>query len=319
MCSPDALHPCEGAPLVQKWSCPTKAQQIRALLRAVMHGLKKTKSKSKQSFESHAVDAWVLAASHSGAKEPTCTRLWYLVPARLHRRQLHRLEASKGGLRKPYGGTRSLGLKRGTLVRHSKYGLCTVGGFDRKKQTISLHGYRINKRLTQAAKVKDSHLHLDGLPFLVGLSQLEESRGGISSRTVNAGGSPCRFFMKGKAMSSMTLLGTGTCQIEMERRASSVLVELEGLRVLFECGHGIVQRLLEAGVQHNEVEHIVLSHFHTDHVSDIVQFLQAGAWSKRNPRTTNVHIYGPEGVREVINGLLHVFGEKGLKDRKSVV
>ncbi len=72
------------------------------------YGLKKTKSKSKQSFESHAVDAWVIAASVSGAEKPTCTRLWYLVPAVLHRRQLHRLQASKGGERKPYGSTRSL-------------------------------------------------------------------------------------------------------------------------------------------------------------------------------------------------------------------
>ena len=95
-----------------------------------------------------------MAASVSGAEHPTCTRLWYIVPAILHRRQLHRLQASKGGERKLYGGTRSLGLKRGTVVRHAKYGLCTVGGFDRKKQTISLHDYRTNKRLTQAAKVK---------------------------------------------------------------------------------------------------------------------------------------------------------------------
>jgi hypothetical protein len=119
------------------------------------YGLKKTKSKSQQSFDSHAVDAWVLAASRSGAKRPTCTKLWYVVGAVLHRRQLHRLQASKGGERKPYGGTRSLGYKRGTLVRHPRYGLCTVGGFDRKKQTISLHAYRTNQRLTQGAKGKD--------------------------------------------------------------------------------------------------------------------------------------------------------------------
>jgi hypothetical protein len=118
-------------------------------------GLKKTRSKSKQSFDSHAVDGWVLAASVSGATKPTCTRLWYLVPAVLHRRQLHLLQATKGGERKPYGGTRSLGLKRGTLVRHPTYGRCTVGGFDRKRHTISLHAYRTNKRLTQGAKVKD--------------------------------------------------------------------------------------------------------------------------------------------------------------------
>ncbi len=133
------VHLCEG------WQ--TKELRERA-------GLKKTRSKSRQAFESHAVDGWVLAASVSGAEHPTCTRLWYIVPAVLHRRQLHRLQASKGGERKPYGGTRSLGLKRGTVVRHPTYGLCTVGGFDRKKQTMSLHDYRTNKRLTQAAKVK---------------------------------------------------------------------------------------------------------------------------------------------------------------------
>jgi hypothetical protein len=118
-------------------------------------GLKKTGSKSRQSFDSHAVDGWVLAASVSGACHPTCTRLWYVVPAVLHCRQLHRLQASRGGGRKPYGGTRSLGPKRGTVVRHAKYGLCTVGGWDRKRHAISLHAYRTNKRRTQGAQVQD--------------------------------------------------------------------------------------------------------------------------------------------------------------------
>ena len=119
------------------------------------YGLKKTKSKAKQSFDSHAVDSWVLAAWISEAERPTCTRLWYVVPARLHRRQLHRLQAEKGGRRKPYGGTRSLTLKRGTLVLHPKHGRCTVGGFDRQKHTVSLNAYRSNKRLTQGANVRD--------------------------------------------------------------------------------------------------------------------------------------------------------------------
>jgi hypothetical protein len=118
-------------------------------------GLKKTKSKSQQTFESHAVDSWVLAASVSGATKPTCRKLWYVVGALLHRRQLHRLQATKGGMRTPYGGTRSLGLKRGTLVRHPKYGIMTVGGFDRKRLTLSLHAYRTNQRLTKSAKGQD--------------------------------------------------------------------------------------------------------------------------------------------------------------------
>lgn len=118
-------------------------------------GLTKTRHKHQQDFSSHAVDAWVLAASVSGAKAPTCTRLWYVVPTVLHRRQLTRLQASKGGICNPYGGTLSLGLKRGTVVRHPRYGLCTVGGYDREKQRISLHAYRTNTRLTQGAKPEE--------------------------------------------------------------------------------------------------------------------------------------------------------------------
>lgn len=122
------------------------------------YGLTKTKRKSEPSFGSHAVDAWVLAAMVSGAEQPTCTRLWYLAPVRLHRRQLHRLQASKGSVRAPYGGTRSLGLKRGTLVGHPKYGLCSVGGCDRARGTISLHDYRTNIRLTKSAQVMDCQI-----------------------------------------------------------------------------------------------------------------------------------------------------------------
>jgi len=119
------------------------------------YGLKKTKSKANQSFASHAVDAWVMAAAVSGADKPTCRKLWYVVSPRLMRRQLHTLQPAKRGRRKPRGGTRSLGFKRGTLVLHPKYGRCAIGGFDREKKTISLHAYRTNKRLTQSGKPGD--------------------------------------------------------------------------------------------------------------------------------------------------------------------
>jgi ribonuclease BN (tRNA processing enzyme) len=114
-------------------------------------------------------------------------------------------------------------------------------------------------------------------------------------------------------MSSITLLGTGTCQIEHERRASSVLVELEDLPILFDCGHGVVQRLLEVGIQHNQLEHVVLSHFHPDHVSDLIPLLQAGAWSQRNPRNTDLYIYGPLGVQRLIDGLNDLFGASAFR------
>jgi hypothetical protein len=118
-------------------------------------GLKKAKEKAEPSFASHAVDAWALAAAVSGATRLSCQRLWYLVPVRLHRRQLHALQPSKGSFRRPYGGTRTLGVKRGTLVEHARYGLCAIGGADRKRGRVSLHEYRTNRRVTQEARLEE--------------------------------------------------------------------------------------------------------------------------------------------------------------------
>jgi ribonuclease BN (tRNA processing enzyme) len=114
-------------------------------------------------------------------------------------------------------------------------------------------------------------------------------------------------------MSTITLLGTGTCQIEFERRASSVLIQLDDLPVLFDCGHGVVQRLLEAGISHKGLNHIVVSHFHPDHVSDLIPFLHAGAWSRRDPRTSDLHIYGPPGLQRIIDGFRDIFGVSALQ------
>lgn len=117
-------------------------------------GLKKSKSKAEKSFYSHCVDAWVISAWITGAATPNCLDVWYAVPLRFHRRQLHRFQPSKGGIRKRYGGTRSLGFKRGTLVK-SKYGLCYIGGCDEKRKRLSLHDVKTGKRLTQNAKPED--------------------------------------------------------------------------------------------------------------------------------------------------------------------
>ena len=116
-------------------------------------GLKKIGNKSKPVFESQCIDSWCLAAMVTGAKHPTTKSLYYMVPLRWHRRQLHRLEAEKGGIRRRYGGTVSLGLKKGTLVKHFKYGLCYIGGS--LKNRLSLHSLKTGKRITQNAKRED--------------------------------------------------------------------------------------------------------------------------------------------------------------------
>jgi hypothetical protein len=135
------------APVQTKQGYETKA--LRDQL-----GLKKTSKKLAHVWEAHCVDAWVLAYSAlQGHKTPDNTQLLCITQLAWHRRQLHRLEPGKGGERKPYGGTLSLGFKRGTLVKHPKYGKAYIGGTMEGK--LSLHASDTGKRLTQTAKLMD--------------------------------------------------------------------------------------------------------------------------------------------------------------------
>lgn len=126
-------------------------------------GLKKSKQKLSSKFEAHCVDSWVLANWYIGGHiQPDNIKLIEVIPLEFHRRQIHRLQHAKGHIRTRYGGTLSAGFKRGSIVKHCKYGFCYVGGWqelptkkDPQRKTISLHNLETGKRLTQNALPTD--------------------------------------------------------------------------------------------------------------------------------------------------------------------
>ena len=113
-------------------------------------------------------------------------------------------------------------------------------------------------------------------------------------------------------MARLVLLGTGTCQLEDGRAASSALIELDGLRLVFDCGRGVAARLVELGYRQDQLCHVVVSHFHADHVSDLIPLMQAGSWSHTDPRRADLHIWGPPGLKRLVNGWLELFGAASL-------
>jgi len=120
--------------------------QYRSLLTTVV----KAKHKAAKIFEAHCIDAWVLAGlglPHEALEEPDNLSMYSLEPILLHRRQLHATQPAEGNIRRPYGSTRSMGLKRGSLVHHPKYAHAYVGGTSNGR--ISLHSLEDGKRLTQ--------------------------------------------------------------------------------------------------------------------------------------------------------------------------
>jgi hypothetical protein len=105
-------------------------------------------------FDAHCVDSWVLANWFTGGHiKPENEKLLLVTPLQFHRRQLHVLQPAKGGVRRLYGGTRSLGWKRGSVVTHPRYGKTYVGGTSSGR--ISLHAVKTGKRLAQNVKVLD--------------------------------------------------------------------------------------------------------------------------------------------------------------------
>ena len=126
-------------------------------------GLKKSKQKLSNKFDSHCVDSWVLANWYvEGHFQPDNMQLIEVIPLEFHRRQLHRLQHAPGHIRSRYGGTISAGFKRGSIIKHPKYGFCYVGGWqesptkrDPDRKTISLHSLNTGKRLCQNALSSD--------------------------------------------------------------------------------------------------------------------------------------------------------------------
>jgi len=117
-----------------------------------LRGFKKTKKKLDNVWEAHCVDSHSLCEIATGTTIAPFKGMYIFENFSFSRRQLHVQNFSTGGKRKEYGGTVSLGIPRGSLIRHPKFGLAYVGGTS--KGFISLHS-PTGKRITQSAKKTD--------------------------------------------------------------------------------------------------------------------------------------------------------------------
>lgn len=105
----------------------------------------------------------------------------------------------------------------------------------------------------------------------------------------------------------LTILGSGTCNLLADKAAASVLIEKNDMRLVYDFGRGVAVRLTDYGLKQDDIEHIFLSHFHPDHVTDLYPYLHAALWSQVDPRTKDLTIYGPKGTEEFMEKMFSVF------------
>lgn len=109
------------------------------------------------------------------------------------------------------------------------------------------------------------------------------------------------------------LLGTGTCAYDPNRMCSSVYVKLEGGHFVFDFGRGVSHRLLfDLHIDMHALHTIWISHFHPDHVSDLLPFFHALSWSKsgwqaHSYATDTIRIIGPKGLYDFWSKLMAIY------------
>ncbi len=108
----------------------------------------------------------------------------------------------------------------------------------------------------------------------------------------------------------VVFLGTGAAVPTLERYTSSILIrDWHGRMFLLDAGEGVQRRIMEIGMSINDIDYIMLTHSHGDHINGVAGLLQSmSLQGRRRPIT----IVGSEDsvffVREVLEAEKQLLG-----------
>ena len=103
----------------------------------------------------------------------------------------------------------------------------------------------------------------------------------------------------------LTVLGSGSPEPSARRASSGYLVEIGDEKLLFDCGGGVFDRLLQADLRPSDIDYLFFSHLHSDHMMDYARLVHA-AWDEGG---TPLKVFGPQPVSSITGKL---FGTDGV-------
>jgi ribonuclease BN (tRNA processing enzyme) len=114
-------------------------------------------------------------------------------------------------------------------------------------------------------------------------------------------------------MSEVVFIGTSDAFGAGGRRQSAILTRAPGGGVLLDCGTTTSTGLCELGISRDEIDAIVISHFHGDHYGGIPILLLAALYEDQ--RKHPIRIAGPPGVEHYVRRLAEAMFY-GIDDRE---
>jgi ribonuclease BN (tRNA processing enzyme) len=107
-------------------------------------------------------------------------------------------------------------------------------------------------------------------------------------------------------LSEIVFIGTSDAFGAGGRRQSAVFARGERGGMLFDCGATTNTGLAQLGLSRDEVDVILISHFHGDHFGGIPAFLYASLYA--DARQHPIEIVGPPEVEARVHALAHAMG-----------
>lgn len=101
----------------------------------------------------------------------------------------------------------------------------------------------------------------------------------------------------------LEFIGTASGQSNPYRNHSALFFELGTTKILIDAGDGISKALINQNINHNEIDKIIISHFHSDHLAGLPSFLTQMIISKRNKP---IEIYVPNKMISMLERFLQI-------------
>ncbi len=98
------------------------------------------------------------------------------------------------------------------------------------------------------------------------------------------------------------LLGTGSPVPSAQRAGPATLVRVGGDNLLVDCGRGVIMRLTGAGVAPQAISAVLLTHMHSDHITDLNDVITSH-WIL-NVGPTPLKVFGPKGTKALVEATL---------------
>jgi ribonuclease BN (tRNA processing enzyme) len=107
-------------------------------------------------------------------------------------------------------------------------------------------------------------------------------------------------------MAELIIIGSGTGIPSLRRASPALIIISNGTRILIDSGAGTLRKLLEVGITYRDVDLLLYTHIHPDHVSDLVPILFASKYADL-PREKDLLCIGGPGFRNYFEKLKKLY------------